>query len=86
MSEGNIAIEHLAGPFTPTDLQRCLRCRVLLAASFHYERPLLPIYPDHYGETGRFVPYEPVWFHNGLIWPTSPDPEKVKIVFCGEAN
>ncbi len=86
MSQPKIAVEHLAGPFTPTHLQRCLRCNILLAASFTYARKVFPLYPDYVGETGRFEPYEPVWFLDGLIWPSSPDPDQVKIIFCGESN
>ncbi len=79
----NIAIEHLAGPFTPSHWQRCVRCDVLLGASSLIVRQFMPIYPDYFGDVGRFTPYEPVWIYDGAIWPVCPDPEKVTIAFCG---
>ena len=46
----------------------------------------MPIYPDYFGNAGRFQPYEPVWIFDGAIWPVSPDPEKTVIVLCGAAS
>ncbi len=87
MDQKNVAVEHIAGPLTPTDWQRCLRCHLLLACDPYFSRQLIPIYEDYFNDiNGRFKPYEPVWIFDGAIWPVSPDPEKVKIVFCGGAN
>lgn len=84
--EGNVAVEHLAGPFTLSDFQRCVRCNILLGAGLWPPRDLVPIYSDVFGEAGRFQPYEPVWIYDGVIWPVSPDPEKTEIIFCGASH
>ncbi len=81
-----MAVEHIAGPFTPSDYQRCVRCKVLLGARDLFPRELMPIYADYFGDAGRFTPYEPVWIFDGAIWPVSPDPEKIKIIFCGASH
>ena len=79
----DIAVEHIPGAFTLSHAQRCVRCGLPFGVISSYARQLVPIYPDYFGELGRFNPYEPVWVLEGIIWPVSPDPEKVTIVFCG---
>jgi len=81
-----IAIEHIAGPYTTSHWQRCIRCDILLGASHLIVRKHMPIYQHYFGDAGRFTPYEPVWIFDGAIWPVSPDPDNVKIVFCGSSS
>jgi hypothetical protein len=84
--DNDFATEHIAGPFTPSHNQRCLRCGITLGLHASVARNLIPIYQDYFGDSGRFTPYEPVWIFDGAIWPVSPDPEKVKIIFCGSSH
>ena len=84
--KARLAIEHLAGPFTPTGKQHCVRCDFPLDLSSALARELVPVYSDYFEEIGRFAPYEPVWILDGVIWPVSPDPERVKMSFCGSSS
>lgn len=86
MDQEGLAIEHIAGPFTPSHKQHCVRCDFPLDLVSSLARELLPVYSDYFEEIGRFTPYEPVWVYEGIIWPVSPDPDKVKIAFCGASS
>ena len=81
-----IAVEHLPGHFTFDNHQRCVRCGLALNLGAAVGMGLFPVYDFCKNGVGVWEAYQPVWIYDDFVWQLSPDPETVKIVFCGLAN